>query len=255
MLRSLCTIAALTTLLLAACAEPMTGESRPPDVPRADKSGPSSSSPDPGRSDPGGQTSADPGTPDPGPPADADVAGEDAPVDPGPPVMTVPVCEEESWSPQACAPGEIAYLESKGGDHVALTEAIVYEEDLPSSGPHRAVWAKWGEYEYLPPERWLGNLEHGGIALLYHPCADDGVKEALRALARARPDDDSGPFRWVMSPYLPLEATVAVVAWEWTYLSHCVDAHEIYGFVDQHYRKAPKDNEAGGAYQSGWIGD
>ena len=253
MLRSLCTIPALATLLLAGCAEPLTGGSKPPDVPRADKPTSSTTNTDPGGTDPGSQTMLDPGSADPGPPEDSQVPDDGAATDPGPPAMTIPVCEVESWSPPACAPGEIAHQENKGGDHVPLTEAIVYEDNPPASGPHRAVWAKWGEYEYLPPERWLGNLEAGGVALLYHPCADVGVKDALRALAKARPDDDGGPFRWVISPHTPLAATVAVVAWEWTYLSHCVDGHEIYGFIDQHYRKAPKDNEAGGAYQSGWI--
>ena len=31
---------------------------------------------------------------------------------------------------------------------------------------------KYGEYAYLPPQRWLHSLEHGAIVLLYHPCAN-----------------------------------------------------------------------------------
>ena len=42
---------------------------------------------------------------------------------------------------------------------------------------------------------YLHNLEHGGIVFLYHPCAEDAVVDALRELARARPEDDTGLFR------------------------------------------------------------
>lgn len=40
------------------------------------------------------------------------------------------------------------------------------------SGPHRPLWAAFGEYEFLPLQRWIHNLEHGGIVALYHPCAN-----------------------------------------------------------------------------------
>lgn len=37
---------------------------------------------------------------------------------------------------------------------------------------HRPLWARYGEYEYCPVQRWLHNVEHGAIVGLYHPCAD-----------------------------------------------------------------------------------
>uniref|UniRef100_H3B257 Tumor protein p53 inducible protein 13 n=1 Tax=Latimeria chalumnae TaxID=7897 RepID=H3B257_LATCH len=66
-----------------------------------------------------------------------------------------------------------------------MNEAIVYNETIPNSGPHRPKWAKYGEYIYLPPQRWIHNLEHGGFAFLYHPCVHQSLKEDLSLLARA----------------------------------------------------------------------
>ena len=42
-----------------------------------------------------------------------------------------------------------------------------------------------GKYEYLPPQRWLHNLEHGGIAFLYHPCAEQSVIDSLHEILHA----------------------------------------------------------------------
>lgn len=54
---------------------------------------------------------------------------------------------------------------------------IKYIERIPTIGPHRPLWARYGEYLYLPPQRWLHNVEHGAIVVLYHPCVDqDEVK-------------------------------------------------------------------------------
>ena len=43
---------------------------------------------------------------------------------------------------------------------------------IPTHAPHRPVWANFGEYAYLPPERYQHNIEHGCIVMLYHPCLD-----------------------------------------------------------------------------------
>lgn len=40
------------------------------------------------------------------------------------------------------------------------------------SGTHRKLWPVYGEYVYVPPQRWIHSLEHGAIVLLYHPCAN-----------------------------------------------------------------------------------
>jgi DNA-binding transcriptional LysR family regulator len=132
----------------------------------------------------------------------------------------------------------------------ALDQPIVYVLSPPSGGDHRGDWARWGEYTSLPPQRWLHNLEHGGAALLYHPCAPASEVEALRTLIAERPAD----FRWILTPYADLPATVAVVTWEWSYLASCVRPAEITSFIDQHYRQAPEDIAADGRYDVSWLG-
>lgn len=56
--------------------------------------------------------------------------------------------------------------------HRCMHIRINYLERIPMIGPHRPLWARYGEYQYLPPQRWLHNIEHGAIVGLYHPCAD-----------------------------------------------------------------------------------
>ncbi|CAI9734563.1 Hypothetical predicted protein [Octopus vulgaris] len=56
--------------------------------------------------------------------------------------------------------------------HVCLPENITYNKDIPTSGSHRPLWPKYGDYMYLPPQRWLHSLEHGAAVFLYHPCAN-----------------------------------------------------------------------------------
>lgn len=34
-----------------------------------------------------------------------------------------------------------------------------------NSGSHRPAWAKYGEYKFLPKQRWLHNLEVSLLAL------------------------------------------------------------------------------------------
>eukprot|EP00092_Neocalanus_flemingeri_P071670 GFUD01088124.1.p1 GENE.GFUD01088124.1~~GFUD01088124.1.p1 ORF type:complete len:445 (+),score=112.56 GFUD01088124.1:203-1537(+) len=59
-------------------------------------------------------------------------------------------------------------------NHVCMNQAVDYSGFgiIPTHGPHRPNWASFGEYSYLPIERWQHNLEHGCVVLLYHPCLD-----------------------------------------------------------------------------------
>ena len=142
----------------------------------------------------------------------------------------------------------------RGGMHVPAPTPIEYDFSPPASGPHRPRWAKWGEYDSLPPERWVHNLEHGGIVFLYAPSADQATLDAMRDFAASRPDDDGGPFRYVLTSYPDLPSTIAVVAWTWVYEADCFDGDAVSAFVDEHYRQAPEDEGADGAFEDGWIG-
>lgn len=163
-------------------------------------------------------------------------------------------CDDPSWMAGMCGPGEGRQQESAGAAHVVEEEPIEYDQIPPASGSHRSRWGRWGEYTYMPPQRYLHNLEHGGIALLYHPCVEAEVVDALRELARARPEDETGAFRWVLTPYPELPSAIAVVAWEWVYSAECVQPDEIGAFIDRYYRMAPEDVRSDGSYERGWIG-
>lgn len=40
------------------------------------------------------------------------------------------------------------------------------------SGMHRPLGPKYGEYVFVPPQRWLNSMAAGAIIMLYHPCAN-----------------------------------------------------------------------------------
>lgn len=161
-------------------------------------------------------------------------------------------CDGNAY-PLNCEP-EIINEPSDGAGHYNNPIGLCYDESPPSSGPHRSMWGRWGEYEYMPPQRYIHNLEHGGVAILYHPCVEKEIVDSLRALACSIPDDDGGEFRWVLTPYVDLPSNIAVVAWEWTYLNDCFDAVTINEFIDEHYRNAPEDFYYNGSYDSLYVG-
>lgn len=159
-------------------------------------------------------------------------------------------CQDPAWTPGECVPGRGERQDSRGAAHINDADPITYDLSPPAADNHRGMWARWGEYRSLPPQRWLHNLEHGGIAFLYHPCADASVVDALRAIARDQGDD----FRWILTPYADLPSAVAVVAWEWRYQAECVQVDEIEQFISQRHGMAPEDIASDGRYAEEWIG-
>jgi hypothetical protein len=174
----------------------------------------------------------------------------EAPRAPEPPPPEEPVAA-------ACGAPVATSKPSTSADHIPDDQPLSWEDSPPSSGAHRARWARWGAYTYLSPARWLHNLEHGGVAILYDPCLPEADVATLRAWANARPDDEMGPFRWVLTPYPGLETPVALVAWEETLLLPCWRASDVeaaLAFLATHYRTAPEDFPFDGGYDRGWLG-
>lgn len=58
------------------------------------------------------------------------------------------------------------------------------------SGTHRKLWPVYGEYVYVPPQRWIHSLEHGAIVLLYHPCANLNQVSFFLSFLRIRKKND-----------------------------------------------------------------
>src|SRR5688572_22725277 len=47
---------------------------------------------------------------------------------------------------------------------VHLDEPLDYPDPPPTGGPHHSCWADWGVHDgAVPDDRWVHNLEHGGI--------------------------------------------------------------------------------------------
>ena len=163
-------------------------------------------------------------------------------------------CQDPAWQAPACGAPVLRDAPDFGSGVVAMPTPISYTESPPLSGPHRADWGYYGEYAFLPPQRWLMNLEIGSIVVLYHPCVDPSLVEDLRVFLRDLPNDDAGQVRWVLTPYPGLSSAFAIATWRHSFAANCLDHAAAGAFVQAHYRQAPEDVAANGAYVFAWIG-
>ncbi len=163
-------------------------------------------------------------------------------------------CTTPAWTQPTCAPGTVTHPPLQKADHIDLPTPISYTDVPPSSGPHRPVWGKWGTYTFLPPQRWVHNLEHGAVALLYHPCLPASEVAKLKAWAETVQADAGGAFRWVLTPYPGLQSAMALVAWGHVYQASCWNPSEANNFVKNFYRQAPEDEAGSGGYSEMWLG-
>lgn len=134
--------------------------------------------------------------------------------------------------------------------HVCYPEEIKYTEDLPMSGAHRPNWPQYGEYLYLPVQRWLHNLEHGAVVFLYHPCANPEDVLLFKSVAK------SCLWKHIISPYkkMPPEMNFALLAWKNKLLLSDPDVDLMVQFVKEHALQAPEGKAfADGTYNTGLI--
>merc|ERR1712147_177501 len=66
--------------------------------------------------------------------------------------------------------------------HFCMNDTISYDTKIPTYGDHRPIWPMFGEYKYVPTQRWSHNIEHGAVVMLYHPCTDKDLVDELRSL-------------------------------------------------------------------------
>ncbi|XP_055861958.1 uncharacterized protein LOC106050986 isoform X1 [Biomphalaria glabrata] len=120
--------------------------------------------------------------------------------------------------------------------HICLPEKINYQEDLPTSGAHRPLWAQFGEYVYLPRQRWLHNLEHGAVVFLYHPCADPDQILIFKTLAR------NCLWKHIITPskLLPPDMNFALLTWTHKLLLSDPDYSRMISFIKTYALKAPE---------------
>lgn len=145
----------------------------------------------------------------------------------------------------------VVQVDAVSSVHKEIGTDLDYQSVPPCIGDHWTAWTAWGEHEdVIPPEVYVHNLEHGGVALLYDcPEGCDDMVSELRAYAAGVPDDDGGDFRYVLTPFeSELPGPVAVAAWGWTWNADCVDLEALGAFVDAHYRDAPEDVKSSGSF-------
>ena len=114
----------------------------------------------------------------------------------------------------------------------------------PTSGEHYPSPAAWGYTDQaLPPETWVHNLEHGGVAVLVNcttTCAEDKVL-VRDFIARAPKDPNFGEVKIVNAAYpLPAGHRFALVAWGWRMYMDGWDAAAATAFYERHVNRAPE---------------
>lgn len=117
------------------------------------------------------------------------------------------------------------------------------------SGTHRPVWPMYGEYSYVPVQRWLHNLEHGGIVAVYHPCVNKRQLDFFRKLVK------KCLYRHIITPYEQLDAErpFALIAWGRSLEMSVIDLDIIVGFIRMNALQGPEKTSRNGQYSAGLI--
>ena len=131
-----------------------------------------------------------------------------------------------------------------GRAHIPNTQPPQYAHYPPASGPHYEQEAAWGFYEQpLPEGRWVHNLEHGGIVILYKcPSGCPDLVKQLQDFNSSAPKS----VRWnevklVVTPYDKMEHQLAIVAWDWIDEMDVFDQDRLLKFYNAHLDKGPED--------------
>merc|ERR1719427_941254 len=123
-------------------------------------------------------------------------------------------------------------------NHFCMNTPLKYEHPLPTHGDHRPLWPMFGEYKFVPTQRWLHNIEHGAVIMLYHPCTHHTLVEKLRKLV-------TGCIRkHVITPYtnIPEDKPLALVAWGCRMLMSSVDEVQVTNFIREKGLHGPEDS-------------
>ncbi|MBV8086540.1 MAG: DUF3105 domain-containing protein [Chloroflexi bacterium] len=125
--------------------------------------------------------------------------------------------------------------------HVPDTEPVTYAQTPPNHGDHYPTPMPWGAYDTALPEgRFVHNLEHGGIDVLYRPDAPADLVNQLNALVNSLPKEKFGEVKLVVTPYAKATHTINLVAWDWEEDLDAYDFNAIKAFYDAHVDKGPE---------------
>jgi len=129
-------------------------------------------------------------------------------------------------------------------NHVCMKETITYNHDIPSFGPHRPAWARYGEYKFLPKQRWLHNLEHGSVVMLYHPCTHPVLVQRMRTVLKGC------LFRHIITPYnlVPTDRPIVLVTWGNRLYMNDVDTKLATDYIKKYANHAKETTARDGQY-------
>ena len=130
-----------------------------------------------------------------------------------------------------------------------LIDFSLFHLPHPSSGTHRPVWPIYGEYSYVPVQRWLHNLEHGAIVAAYHPCVNQRQLDEFKTLVK------SCLYRHIITPYEKLEPSrpFALIAWGRSLEMSVVVRDICIGFIRMNALQGPEKMSRNGQYRGGII--
>lgn len=133
---------------------------------------------------------------------------------------------------------EVQVFPDQGRNHVALGQAVDYDSDFPTSGPHDPEATLPGMYDQEQPlEKLVHALEHGNIVIYY----DDPGAEAMDTLAGwAR----QFPGIWdglVVVPRADLGTTVVLTAWTKKLVLPEFDPKAAASFIDAYRGRGPEN--------------
>ncbi len=138
-------------------------------------------------------------------------------------------------------------LPTAKGVHISPPRKGHWATDPPTSGDHYSVFgmapAPWGYHdETLPPEDWVHNLEHGGVAILYNcpsGCAAD--QAAIRRFVNGAPaEDKTKEVKLIATRFVVPGHPFALVAWGWRLYLDAWDPKLAEKFYEAHADQAPE---------------
>ncbi len=129
--------------------------------------------------------------------------------------------------------------------HIAegTTTPVAYNSNPPSSGPHWPQPASWGIVGGTPEpdERYVHNLEHGGIWITYKPdLPADQIQQLKDAFNGLPADSQFNEVKAVMSARAANTSPISLVAWTYVEDLPIPDAAAIKDFYLNHVNKGPE---------------
>ncbi|XP_078536180.1 tumor protein p53-inducible protein 13 [Lissotriton helveticus] len=154
-------------------------------------------------------------------------------------------CPTDPWPlPEMVIPQLALQYSEQEARPYCMEQEIKYSVSIPNSGPYRSRGARYGEYEFCPPQRWVHNLQHGAVAFLYHPCVNPRLKEDLCLLARTY------YYKPIITPHIGLtkDRPLALASWAATLEMQQINLTETLTWLHEHTPHTSKYELKGNTY-------